>query len=114
MSYVADEDVYRRFEKHNYVLSFIHWHGICIYTVFLLLMARLMRLAIILLAEVSWKRHQIKDFSQNYAMSFCGVVVRCSRVEPMVSGSGPTKFSFSFFLFFSVFCVAVFYKYIAK
>ena len=73
-----------------------------------------MRLAIILLAEVSWKRHQIKDFSQNYAMSFCGVVVRCSRVEPMVSGLGPTKFFFSFFLFFSVFCVAVFYKYIAK
>ena len=24
MSYVADEDVYRRFEKHNYVVSFIH------------------------------------------------------------------------------------------
>ena len=23
-SYFADEDVYRRFEKHNYVLSFIH------------------------------------------------------------------------------------------
>ena len=24
MSHVTDEDVYRRFEKHNYVLSFIH------------------------------------------------------------------------------------------
>ena len=35
MSYVADEDVYRRFEKHNYVLSFIHCHGICVYIVFL-------------------------------------------------------------------------------
>ena len=34
MSYVADEDVYRRFEKHNYVLSFIHCHGICVYVVF--------------------------------------------------------------------------------
>ena len=34
VSYVADEDVYRRFEKHNYVLSFIHCHGICVYTVF--------------------------------------------------------------------------------
>ena len=45
------------FEKHNYVLSFIHCHGICIYIVFLLLIARLMRLAIILLAEVSCKRH---------------------------------------------------------
>ena len=34
MSYVADEDVYRRFEKHNHVLSFIHCHGICAYIVF--------------------------------------------------------------------------------
>ena len=34
MSYVADEDVYRRFEKHNYVLSFIPCHGICVYIVF--------------------------------------------------------------------------------
>ena len=34
MSYVADEDVYRRFEKHNYVLSFIHCHRICFYIVF--------------------------------------------------------------------------------
>ena len=41
-----------------------------------------------------------KDFSQNYVISFCGVVVRCSRVEPMVLGSTPTKFFFSFFLFF--------------
>ena len=30
----ADEDVYRRFEKHNYVVSFIHGHGICVYIVF--------------------------------------------------------------------------------
>ena len=28
------EDVSRRFEKHNYVLSFIHCHGICVYIVF--------------------------------------------------------------------------------
>ena len=34
MSYFADEDVYRRFEKHNYVLSLIHCRGICIYIVF--------------------------------------------------------------------------------
>ena len=30
----ADENVYRRFVKfvkHNYVLSFIHCHGICVY-----------------------------------------------------------------------------------
>ena len=39
MSYFADEDVYRRFEKHNYVLSFIYCHGICVYIVFLLLIA---------------------------------------------------------------------------
>ena len=59
-----------------------------------------MWLAIILLAEVSRKRNQIKDFSQNDVMSFCGVVVRCSRVEPMVPGSSPTELFFSFFLFF--------------
>ena len=35
MSYFADEDVYRRFEKHNYVLSLIHCHVICVYIVFL-------------------------------------------------------------------------------
>ena len=55
-SYFADGDVYRRFVKHNYVLSFIHCHGICVYIVFLLLIARLMRLAIIFPAEVSWKK----------------------------------------------------------
>ena len=36
-SYFADEDVYRRFVKfvrHNYVLSFIHCHGICVSIVF--------------------------------------------------------------------------------
>ena len=57
VSYVADEDVYRRFEKHNYVLSFIHCYGICVYIVFLLLIARLIRLAIILPTEVSRKRN---------------------------------------------------------
>ena len=104
VSYGADEDVYRRFEKHNYVLSFIHCHGICVYIVFfLLLIARLMRLAIILPAEVSWTRHYIKDFSQDYVISLCGVVVRCSRVEPMVSGSSSTELLFSFFLFFPFF-----------
>ena len=63
VSYFADEDVYRRFEKHNYVLSFIQCHGICVYIVFLLLIARLMPLAITLPAEVSWKRNKMKDFS---------------------------------------------------
>ena len=55
-----------------------------------------------------------KRLSHGYLMSLCGVVVRCSRVESMVPGSGPTELFFSFFLFFSVFCVVVFYKYIAK
>ena len=62
VSYFADEDVYRRSEKHNYVLSFIHCHGRCVYIVFSLLIARLMRPAIILPAEVSWKRKKMKDF----------------------------------------------------
>ena len=39
MSYFADEDVYRRFEKYNYVLSFFHCYGICVYIVFSLLIA---------------------------------------------------------------------------
>ena len=56
-SYFVDKDVYRRFENHNYVLSFIHCHGICVYIDFLLLIARLMRLAITLPGEVSWKMH---------------------------------------------------------
>ena len=95
MSYVADEDVYRRFEKHNYVLSFIYCHGICVYIVFSLLIARLMRLAIILSAEVSWKRNKMKDFS---LFSLCGVVVKCSRLESKVPGSNPTElYSYSFF-----------------
>ena len=34
VSNFADEGVYRRFEKHNYVLSFIYCHGICVYIVF--------------------------------------------------------------------------------
>ena len=114
MSYVADEDVYRRFEKHNYVLSFIHCHGICFYIVFLLLIARLMQLAITLPAEVSWKRDKIKDFFCSYVISLRGVVVRCIRVESMVPGPSPTEVFFSFFLFFFVFCVVVFYKHIAK
>ena len=55
-----------------------------------------------------------KDFSQDYVISLCGGVVRCSRVKPMVPGASPTELFFSFFPFFSVFCVVVFYKYIAK
>ena len=39
MSYFADEDVYQCFEKHNYVLLFIHCHGICSYIVLFLLIS---------------------------------------------------------------------------
>ena len=55
----------------------------------------------------------MKDFSQEYVISVCGVVVSCSRVEPMVPRSSLTQLFFSFFCF-SVFCVVVFYKYTAK
>ena len=34
MSYFPDEDVHQRFEKHNYVLSFIRCRGISVYIVF--------------------------------------------------------------------------------
>ena len=33
MSYFADEGVYRRFEKHNYVLSFMSLHCFVFFTV---------------------------------------------------------------------------------
>ena len=69
-----------------------------------------MRLAIILPAEVSWKRNKIKTFPKKHVFSLCGVVVRGSRVEPKVQGSSLTEF----FLFFPRFCVVVFYKYMAK
>ena len=90
--------------KHNYVLSFIHYHGICVYVVFSLLIARLMRLAIILPAEVSWKRNKIKTFPENYVISVCGVVVRCSRVEPKVQGSSPTVLYIPSFFFSRFLC----------
>ena len=91
MSYFADEDVYQRFEKHNDVLSFIYCHGICVYIVFSLLIAWLMRLAIILPAEVSWKRNKMKDFC---------VVFRCNRVESKMPGSSAVELFFPpFFLF---------------
>ena len=57
----------------------------------------------------------MKDFSQNYVISICGVAVSCSRVELILPGSSPTEFFFFLLsFFFSVFCVVVFYKYIAK
>ena len=72
-----------------------------------------MRLAIILPAEVSWKRNK-KTFPKDYVISLCGVWVKCSRVESKVLGSNPTELFIPSFFFFPVFCVVVFYKYIAK
>ena len=101
ITFVPSTDVYQRFEKHHYVLSFIYCHGICVYIVFSLLIARLMWLVIILPAEVSWKRNKMRDFSWRlYVMSLCGVVVRSSRGELKVPGSSPTElFILSFFFF---------------
>ena len=67
-----------------------------------------MRLAIILPAEVSWKRNKMKDFSQNYVMILCGVVVKCSRVESKVLGSSPPELFIPCFFFFSVFLCCCF------
>ena len=72
-----------------------------------------MRLAIILPAEVSWKRIKRKTFPKDYVINLCGVVVRSSRVDSKVPSSNSTKSCIPSF-FFSVFWVVVFYKYIAK
>ena len=45
------------------------------------------------------KALDIKTFPQSYVISLCGVVVRCSHVEPKVPGSSFTQLFFSFFLF---------------
>ena len=82
---------------------FFHCHGIWVYIVFSLLIARLVRLAIILPAEVSWKRNKIQTFPPIYIFSLCGVVIRCSRVERKVQGSSPTEFFIPFFFFFPFF-----------
>ena len=105
MSYVADEDVYRLFEKHNYVLSFIHCHGICVYIVFFAVNSSINAAG----DHLAGGSFMEKGLNQRLFPIFCGVVVRCSRVEPRVPGSSPIDLFFSFFLFFSVFFVVVFY-----
>ena len=57
---------------------------------------------------------KLKTFPQDYVISLCGVVVRCSCVKPKVPGSSPIPLFFPFLLFFPFFCVVVFYKYIHK
>ena len=60
------------------------------------------------------KAIKLKTFPQGYVISLCGIVVSCSLVELKVPGSSPTQLFFSFFLFFPLFCVVIFYKYIPK
>ena len=54
---------------------------------------------------------KLKTFAPSYVISFPGVVVRCSRVQPKEPGSSPTQLFF-FCFFFLAFCVVVFYEYI--
>ena len=61
-----------------------------------------MRPAIILPAEVSWKRNKMTDFYCRLRISLCGVVVRCSRIKSEVLGSSPTELFIPIFFFFSV------------
>ena len=97
MSYFADEDLYRRFEKQNYVLSFIYCHGICVYIFSSLSIARLMRRWSSCRRKFHGKGIKWKTFPNDYAASLCGVVVGCSRVESTVPGSNLTVLYIPFF-----------------
>ena len=88
--------------KHEQILnfdSFIHCHGIirlhCFFTVNTSVNAAW--------SSCQWKFHakgiKLKTFPEGYVISLCGVVVRCSHVEPKVSGS---SFPFPFFSCFFV------------
>ena len=115
-SYFADQDVYRRFVKHNYVRSFIHCHKICLYVVFFTVNSSVNATGSSLNGVCRRKFHgngiKLKTFPHGYVISLWGVVVR-RRAE----GQGSTySVPYLFFLlsFFSVFFVVVFYKYIPK
>ena len=99
MSYFADEDLYRRFEKQNYVLSFIYCHGICVYIFSSLSIARLMRRWSSCRRKFHGKGIKWKTFPNDYAASLCGVVVGCSRVESTVPGSNLTVLYIPSFFF---------------
>ena len=45
----------------------------------------------------------MKTFLNDYVISLCGVVDRCSRVEPKVRGSSPSEFYIPSFFFFPFF-----------
>ena len=77
-SYFADEDVYWRFVKLNYVLSFIHCHGICVYIVYFYCKYSWVNAA---RSSCRWTFHPMeKTFPQGYVISLCGAVVRCIRI----------------------------------
>ena len=63
-----------------------------------------MRLAISCRRKFHGKGIKLKTFPKDYVISLRGVVVRSSRVEPMVLGLSPTELFFpSFFLFYPFF-----------
>ena len=93
--------MYRRFEKHNFVLSFIHCHGICVYIVLSLLIARL---AIILPAEGKGIK---EDFSYNKRIQalWCSGLVLLRRAENIVHrilNIWISNLNFHYFLQFTV------------
>ena len=74
--------MYRRFVKHNCVLSFIHCHGMRLRCVsflfllfFLLLIARLMRLRKFHGKGITFCK--LQTFLQGYVVNLCTVVVCC-------------------------------------
>ena len=105
--------MYRRFVKHNYVLSIIHCYGISVYIAFFTVNSSVYSAA----RSFCWQKFhgkgiKLKTFPQGNVISLCSVVVRCSRVGPKVPGSRPTQLFFFFLL--SSFCVVVFYKDVRK
>ena len=82
--------MYRRFVKHNYVLSFIHCHGICVCIVFFTVNSSVNAAGSSCQRKFHTKAIKLKTFPQGYVISVCGVVVSCSLVELKVPGSSPT------------------------
>ena len=76
-SYFADEDVYRHFVKHNYVLSLNYCHGIYIvfFTVNSSNNAAQSSLYAVCRQKLHGKSIQLTTFPQGKVISPCGVVV---------------------------------------
>ena len=95
--------MYRCFVKHNYVLLFIHFHGMrlhCFVTVNSSVNAARSSLNSVCRRKFDGKGNKLKTFPKCYVISLCGVVVRYSRVERKVLGSSPTQYLSFFFPFF--------------